>query len=226
MAVTGRGSTPAGRVDFRLLADAPLPARLLALFGGLFLFGVSAGLMIVASLGNMPWDVLHEGIARHLPLSIGTIGIIVSVLLLLLWIPLRQKPGLGTLSNALLVGLFIDLTMHWVRTPPELWQQILLMLGALLLNGLATVLYIAPDFGPGPRDGLMTGLVTLTGRPVFLVRTCIEIVVIAVGWLLGGNFFIASVVYALGIGPVTQVFLRLAYRLWGPKPHPRRETVA
>ena len=98
MAVTGRGSTPAGRVDFRLLADAPLPARLLALFGGLFLFGVSAGLMIVASLGNMPWDVLHEGIARHLPLSIGTIGIIVSVLLLLLWIPLRQKPGLGDVN--------------------------------------------------------------------------------------------------------------------------------
>ncbi|GAA4382511.1 MULTISPECIES: YitT family protein [Brevibacterium] len=201
---------------FRLLAQHPLPVRLLALFGGLALYGFSGGLMIAAGLGNMPWDVLHQGISLHVPLTIGVVGIIVSILVLLTWIPLRQRPGLGTISNALLVGVFIDLTLLVVDRPQVLWAQILLMCAGIVLNGLATVLYIIPNFGPGPRDGLMTGLVQRTGASVTVVRSCIEVVVIAVGWLLGGVFFVGSVLYAFGIGPVTQLFLRLAARLLGP----------
>ncbi|WP_349826625.1 YczE/YyaS/YitT family protein [Brevibacterium litoralis] len=210
-----------GKNDFRILKDAPLPVRLLTLFVGLFLFGVSCGLLVVSALGNAPWDVLHEGVARHLPISLGVVGVCVSVLILLLWIPLKQKPGLGTVANALLVGPFIDLTVHVVPTPDTLWERLLLVVAGVVLNGIATVMYIAPAFGPGPRDGLMTGLVALTGKPVFLIRTGIEVAVVAIGWLLGGTFFIASIVFAFGIGPVTQVCLRLAHRMARPtRPEP------
>lgn len=204
------------RSNFRLLAHHPLPIRLLALFFGLFLFGTSSGLVIAAGLGNFPWDVLHEGIANHVPLPIGVVAIIVSVLVLLLWIPLKQKPGLGTISNAILVGVFIDLTLQFVDTPASLWGQILMMVGGILLNGVATVLYIIPNFGAGPRDGLMTGLVERLGYSVTLIRSCIEILVMASGFLLGGTLFVGTLLYAFGIGPVTQLCLAGAVKILGP----------
>lgn len=194
--------------NFRALAGHPLPLRLGALYGGLLLFGFSAGLMLRADLGAMPWDVLHQGIALHIPLSIGVVGIMVSVLVLLLWIPLRERPGLGTVSNAILVGLVIDATLLILPTHPPLWLSCVYMIGGIVLNAAATVLYISADFGPGPRDGLMTGLVRRTGFPVFAVRTTIEVVVVVSGALLGGTFFIGTVLFALSIGPLAQFFLR------------------
>nr|WP_306428221.1 MULTISPECIES: hypothetical protein [unclassified Brevibacterium] len=164
----------------------------------------------------MPWDVLHQGLSNYLPLSVGAIAVILSLVVLLLWIPLRQRPGLGTISNALLVGTFISVTMAVVPPAHALWLQITYMVSGIVINAVATVLYIVPNFGPGPRDGLMTGLVEATGKPVFAVRTTIEVVVMAAGWLLGGRFFIGTILYALAIGPLTQLMLRLAVRLFGP----------
>jgi uncharacterized membrane protein YczE len=214
----------AGSSNFRLLADRPLPLRLLSLYGGLALFGFSGGLVIESRLGNFPWDVLHEGVALQLadagwPVSIGAIAVAVSFLLLLVWIPMRQRPGLGTISNALLVGVFMDLTMAVVPDLESLWLRIPALIAGIVLNGIATVLYIIPNFGPGPRDGLMTGLVQVTGRPVWVVRLGIEILVLAVGWLLGGTFGLGTIAYAVGIGYVTQLFLGLAEKLLG-RPDP------
>lgn len=214
----------AGPSNFRLLADRPLPLRLLSLYGGLALFGFSGGLVIESRLGNFPWDVLHEGVALQLadagwPVSIGAIAVAVSFLLLLVWIPMRQRPGLGTISNALLVGVFMDLTMAVVPDLESLWLRIPALVAGIVLNGIATVLYIIPNFGPGPRDGLMTGLVQVTGRPVWVVRLGIEILVLAVGWLLGGTFGLGTIAYAVGIGYVTQLFLGLAEKLLG-RPDP------
>jgi uncharacterized membrane protein YczE len=208
--------SPRSPSDFRLLADRPLWIRLIALYVGLVFFGTSCGLMIQAGLGNMPWDVLHQGLSNYLPLSVGAIAVILSLVVLLLWIPLRQRPGLGTISNALLVGTFISVTMAVVPPAHALWLQITYMVSGIVINAVATVLYIVPNFGPGPRDGLMTGLVEATGKPVFAVRTTIEVVVMAAGWLLGGRFFIGTILYALAIGPLTQLMLRLAVRLFGP----------
>lgn len=205
---------PAGY--FRLLAHHPLPIRLAALYVGLFLYGLSAGLMLRSTLGNMPWDVLHEGLSKLTGISIGLTAVILSFIILLLWIPLRQRPGLGTLSNALLVGLFIDLTLFMVPEPEALWVRIAFVVLAILINAIATVLYIIPNFGPGPRDGLMTGLVIKTGGSVTVVRASIEIAVMLVGWLLGGTLFIATILFAFLIGPVTHLILNLAIKIFGP----------
>lgn len=201
---------------FGLLGDRGWPVRITALLVGLVLFGVSSGLMIVSGLGNMPWDVLHQGIAAHTPLSTGQAAIGLSVLVLLLWIPLRQRIGPGTVANAVVVGVVIDATTSVVRRPGPLWADLTMVLGAVVLNGFATVLYISPALGPGPRDGLMTGLVARTGKPVALLRSGIEVVVMAAGWALGGRLFIATFVYAFGIGPVTRLFLGLAARVLSP----------
>ncbi len=136
-------------VAFGLLAERSWPVRIGALAVGLVLFGVSAGLMIVSGLGNMPWDVLHQGIAAHTPLSTGQAAIILSLLVLLLWIPLHQRIGPGTLANAVVVGVVIDATTAVVDRPGALWAQLAMALGALVLNGFATVLYISPALGPG-----------------------------------------------------------------------------
>ncbi|MFI1435467.1 membrane protein YczE [Streptomyces lydicus] len=186
-----------------------LARRLVQLYAGLSLYGVSMGLMVRAGLGLEPWSVLNQGISRHTGLSIGTVTIVSGALILLLWIPLRQRPGLGTVSNVVLLGLVMDLTIALVPELHALGARIPLLAFAVLLNGAATGLYISARFGPGPRDGLMTGLHLRTGRPVRLVRTCIEVTVLAVGFLLGGSIGAGTVVYALAIGPLAQLFLRL-----------------
>ncbi|MFH8680531.1 YitT family protein [Streptomyces lydicus] len=186
-----------------------LPRRLIQLYTGLTLYGVSMGLMVRAGLGLEPWSVLNQGISRHTGLSIGTVTIVSGALILLLWIPLRQRPGLGTVSNVVILGLVMDLTISLVPELHALGARIPLLAFAVLLNGAATGLYISAHFGPGPRDGLMTGLHLRTGRPVRLVRTCIEVTVLAAGFLLGGSVGAGTVVYALAIGPLAQLFLRL-----------------
>ncbi|UAL71216.1 hypothetical protein K7396_03530 [Streptomyces angustmyceticus] len=166
------------------------------------------GLMLRAGLGLEPWSVLNQGISRHTGLSIGTVTIVSGALILLLWIPLRQRPGLGTVSNVVILGLVMDATLAWTPQLHALGARIPLLAGAVLLNGAATGLYISARFGPGPRDGLMTGLHLRTGRPVRLVRTGIEVTVLSAGWLLGGSVGVGTVVYALAIGPLAQFFLR------------------
>lgn len=181
--------------------------RLVQLAVGLTLYGVSMGMMVRSGLGLDPWDVFHYGIAQHLPVSFGTVTIIVGAAVLLLWIPLRQWPGLGTVANVVVIGLATDATLALLEAPDLMVARVALLVGGIVLNGLAGALYIGSQFGPGPRDGLMTGLVRRTGRSFRLVRTSIEITVLAVGWLLGGVVGLGTVLYAVLIGPVVQVFL-------------------
>lgn len=189
------------------LRGGRLRIRLPQLLLGLYLFGASMAMMVNAGLGMMPWDVLHSGIKNHVPLSFGTIITILAFLVLLIWIPLRQQPGIGTILNALLIGPSLDLTRLFLPQPEELGWNIVLMVTGVVLNGVASAMYIGSQFGPGPRDGLMTGISRVTGRSIRLVRTLIEVTVVAVGWLLGGVVGIGTVLYALGIGPITQLLL-------------------
>ena len=213
------------RVNPRLLlAGAPdtvsgIPRRLLQLYVGLALYGLSMALMVRSALGVMPWDVLHQGLARRLGWSMGTVVLLVGVLVLLAWIPLRQRPGLGTVSNAIVVGLVLDAALAVLPAPDGLPARVAFLATGVLLNAVATAAYIGVHLGPGPRDGLMTGLVGRTGRSVRLVRTGVEVVVVVTGWLLGGTLGVGTVVYALAIGPLVQVFLpRLSLRLAGSAP--------
>jgi uncharacterized membrane protein YczE len=201
------------------LRAGQLGRRLPQLFAGLALFGFSMAMMLRSDLGLAPWDVLTEGLAHRLPLTFGTITIAVSVVVLLLWVPLRQRPGLGTIANVFVVGVAVDVGLAVLSTPSSLVLQVLLLVGGLVANGLAGGAYIGSQFGPGPRDGLMTGLARRTGASLRLVRTGIEVVVLATGFLLGGTVGVGTVLYALGIGPLTQFFLRrFAVRL-DPRPH-------
>jgi uncharacterized membrane protein YczE len=184
-----------------------LGRRLPQLFAGLVLYGVTLAMVIRATLGNAPWDVLHQGLARHLPISIGTAVIVVSLLVLLLWIPLRELPGLGTIANSFLIGLSADWALGVLPAPEALWLRALLTVGGVLLNAVATAMYIGSQFGPGPRDGLMTGLHRRTGLPIGVVRTGLEVVVVVIGWLLGGVLGIGTVLYAVAIGPLVQLLL-------------------
>ncbi len=184
-----------------------LPRRLSQLAVGLALYGLTLAMMIRATLGNAPWDVLHQGLAIHLPISIGTAVILMSLVVLLLWIPLRELPGLGTIANAFAVGLTADLALAVLVTPDAWWAKTLLMVGGVVLNALATALYLGSQFGPGPRDGLMTGLHRRTGVSIRLVRTGLEVAVVVVGWVLGGVVGVGTVLYALAIGPLVHVML-------------------
>lgn len=195
--------------------------RLLQLYLGLVLYGSSMALMIRAALGLDPWDVLHEGLTRHLPLTFGQVTIAVGALVLLAWIPLRQRPGLGTLSNVIVIGLSVDAALAVLPAPEALPVRVAFLVGGVVLNGVATAAYIGARFGPGPRDGLMTGLVARTGRSVRLVRTVIELTVLASGWLLGGTVGLGTVLYALVIGPLVHALLPL---LTVPEPAPAPAT--
>jgi len=192
-----------------LSTKSRLTRRLIQLYVGLALYGVSSALLVVAGLGLEPWNVLHQGLAELTGLTIGVVSIIVGAAVLLLWIPLRQRPGLGTVSNVFVVGLAMDGTLALVPEAHSLAVRIPLMLTGILLNGAATGLYIAARLGPGPRDGLMTGLHRRTGRSIRLLRTAIEIVVVATGFALGGTVGIGTVLYAVSIGPLAQLFLRV-----------------
>ncbi|MEU9095626.1 hypothetical protein [Streptomyces sp. NPDC048428] len=185
-----------------------LPRRLIQLYAGLALYGASSALLVVAGLGLEPWGVLHQGLAERTGISIGVVSIIIGAIVLLLWIPLRQRPGLGTVSNVFAVGLAMDGTLALVPEVHGLAAQAGVMAAGIVLNGVATGLYIAARFGPGPRDGLMTGLHRRTGRSIRLVRTAIEISVVVTGFLLGGSLGVGTVLYALAIGPLAQFFLR------------------
>ncbi|MFC0627704.1 membrane protein YczE [Kribbella deserti] len=189
------------------LTAGRLTRRLIQLYLGLACYGISLGLMVHSHLGLAPWGVLDYGIARHIPLTIGQVGIAVSFLVLLTWIPLRQWPGLGTISNAIVIGLVTDLTLWALERPDQLWIRIAFLVVGIVGNGLATAMYIGAEFGPGPRDGLMTGLVRRTGLSVRLIRTSIEVTVLAIGFALGGVVGLGTVAYALAVGPLVQVFL-------------------
>jgi uncharacterized membrane protein YczE len=186
-----------------------LPRRLVQLYLGLALYGVSMALMIRSALGNMPWDVLHQGLSQRLGWSLGTVTVVVGGLVLLCWIPLRQRPGLGTVSNVVVIGVAVDTALALVPHVDAMAGRIALATGGILLNAVATALYIGARFGPGPRDGLMTGLVGRTGWSLRLVRTGIEVAVVLTGWALGGTLGVVTVVYAIVIGPLVHLLLPL-----------------
>lgn len=187
-------------------------ARLSLLLLGLVGYGLSMAMMVRAGLGLDPWDVFHQGLTRHTPMTLGIASAVIGVVVLLAWIPLRNKPGIGTVANVIVIAVTVDAGLAVLTAPESLPARIALMLGAVLLNAVSTVLYIGAGLGPGPRDGLMTGLVARTGLSVRLVRTSIEATVLAVGWLLGGTVGVGTVVYAFGIGPLVQLILRITPR--------------
>ena len=181
--------------------------RTVQLLVGLAAYGTSMAMLVQARLGVLPWDVLHQGLARRLGLDLGLVVIVVGALTLLWWIPLRERPGVGTVANVLLVGLVTDLVLDVLPVASGWPARIGLAAGGIVLNALATAAYIGVGLGPGPRDGLMTGLVRRTGRSVRAVRTGIEVVAVLVGVVLGGTLGPATFVYALAVGPLVQVFL-------------------
>ncbi|MFL6023626.1 MAG: YczE/YyaS/YitT family protein, partial [Marmoricola sp.] len=187
-----------------------LTRRLTQLIGGLVLYGLTLAMIIRGTLGNAPWDVLHQGLADHLPIDIGTALIVVSFVVLLLWIPIRELPGLGTIANAVLIGLAADVFLALIAEPDALAARVALTVAGVALNGLATALYIGSQLGPGPRDGLMTGLHRRTGVSVRLVRTGLEVTVVVIGFFLGGTVGPGTLLYALAIGPMVQLFLPYA----------------
>jgi uncharacterized membrane protein YczE len=183
--------------------------RLVQLYVSLVLYGISMALMIRSELGNMPWDVLHQGLAEQLGLPFGTVIVLVGTLVLLAWWPLHERPGLGTISNVVVISVVIDPALAIVPESGDLAARVGLTVAGVVLNGAATAAYIGVHFGPGPRDGLMTGLVRVTGASVRFVRTAIEVAVVVTGFLLGGTLGAITVLYALAIGPLTQLFLPL-----------------
>ena len=188
--------------------------RLVQLYAGLVLYGLSMALLVRSGLGVMPWDVLHQGLARQLGWSLGVVTMVVGALVLLAWVPLRERPGLGTVSNVVVIGLALDAALAVLPEPSSLPLRVALVGLGIALNAVATAAYIGVHLGPGPRDGLMTGLVRRSGRSVRLVRTSIEVAVVGAGWLLGGTLGVATVLYALAIGPLVHVLLpRLSVHL-------------
>jgi uncharacterized membrane protein YczE len=186
---------------------AGLGRRLPQLMAGLVLYGVSMAMAFRSTLGQSPWGVFHQGVAARLGLSIGTVVLLTGVVVLLLWIPLRQRPGIGTVGNVLVLGVAMDATDAVLPAPHALPARIALLVGGIVLNGVAGGMYIGAQLGPGPRDGLMTGLHRRTGRSMRLLRTGLEVSVLVTGVLLGGDAGVGTAAYALAIGPLTQYFL-------------------
>lgn len=181
--------------------------RLAQLYFGLVLYGFSMALMLRADLGLDPWDVFHQGVANRVGWSFGTVVNVVGAAVLLLWIPLRQMPGIGTVSNIVVIGLAVDASLAVLPTVESLGVRVALLVSGIVMNGVAGGAYIGAGLGPGPRDGLMTGMVGRTGWSIRLVRTSIELNVLAVGWALGGTVGLGTVLYAVSIGPLVHHFL-------------------
>jgi len=205
-----------GRVMITPVLPRPRLRRLVQLYVGLVLFGLSGALLVHAELGAMPWDVLHQGLSHQTGLSIGTWSVIVGFLLMLLWIPLRQRPGLGTVSNVIVVGMSVDLFLWLLPETDSLVVRAFLLALGVVTCAVATGCYIGAGLGPGPRDGIMTGLAE-RGLSVRLARTLIEVTVVISGFLPGGTVGVGTLVFALSIGPLAQVFLPL-FRVSGPFP--------
>jgi len=189
------------------LRAGQLGRRLPQLAIGLVLYGVSIGLMVRGNIGLAPWDVLHSGFIQHVPMTLGQAVVLMSFVVLVLWIPLKEQPGIGTVANAVLVGVAADATLWVLDEPRALAAKVALMVGGVVLCGIASGLYIGAQLGRGPRDGLMTGLHRRTGLSLRLVRTLLEVAVVLVGLALGGVLGAGTVLYALTIGPLTQLFL-------------------
>lgn len=183
--------------------------RVSQLFVGLWLYGTAMAMFIHAELGLDPWDVFHYGVQQHIGLSFGTIVIIVGGFVLLLWIPLKQWPGLGTVANVFVIGIATDVMLAVLEAPSELWLRWVFLLGGIVVNGIGGAMYIGSQYGTGPRDGLMTGLAHRTGLSIRLVRTALEVSVLVIGFALGGIVGVGTVLYALLIGPAVQAFLPL-----------------
>ena len=193
----------------KTLAPGPrIGRRLLNLYSGLVLFGVSSAMIVASGLGLGPWDVFHQGLAQRIGVSLGWVVVGVGLLVLLLWIPLRQRPGLGTISNAIVIGLMIDVALAFLTQPESPAGRLGLLLGGVVGTGIGTGLYIGAGLGPGPRDGLMTGLAA-RGHSIRVVRTALELSALAVGWWLGGTVGVGTLVFALAIGPLSHYFIPL-----------------
>jgi uncharacterized membrane protein YczE len=198
----------------------PRPLRLALLLFGLWLFGTGEASLVAAKLGNSPWTVLAQGVARHTPLGIGSATIAISLVVLAVWIPLRQAPGLGTVLNAIVIGLAIAVMLPVLPSHPAAGARIALLAGGIALVATGSGFYLGSRLGPGPRDGLMTGLVRRTGRSVRLIRTSIEVIVLVTGWLLGGTVGLGTVVYAVSIGPLLHRLLPLLTAPRSPRSRP------
>lgn len=199
---------------------AELRERLPRLLGGILVLGVGVSLIIQARLGVSPYDVLHQGLADVTGLSFGTVVVLVGLAILLVWIPLGQRFGIGTIINTLTVGFVVDAGLHVIGAPDELLLRWPMLLGGIVITALGMALYIGAGLGPGPRDGLMTGIAA-KGFPIWLVRIVLELMALAIGWALGGDVGIGTVLFALGFGPLGHWFLvRLHLGIGGVDPDP------
>jgi len=196
------------RLSNLLPPRARLPRRVTQLFAGLILYGVSMAFMVESNLGLNPWDVFHQGVSKATGISFGWVVVLAGIPILLLWIPLRQRPGFGTIANLVVIGFVADGALAVLTPGGSMAMRLTYLVVGIALNGVATAMYIEARFGPGPRDGLMTGIVRRWPRlSIRLVRTSIEVLVLGIGFLLGGTIGVGTVAYALGIGPLVQLFM-------------------
>ena len=198
----------------RPLNFKPKISSLFFLCFGLTLFGLGEGLLIVSSTGASPWSVLAQGISLHIDLSIGTITFLISFAVLFLWIFLKQKPGIGTILNALIIALMIDLSIKFIPAPDSFIFRLILASFAVLSVGIGSGIYLVANLGPGPRDGLMTGLQKKTNFPIAAVRAFLEITVVSIGWYLGGIVGVGTLLFAFGVGPAVALGLYLVKKIF------------
>jgi uncharacterized membrane protein YczE len=189
--------------------QSKFPTRFIKLVVGLFIYGIGVAMTVDAQLGLAPWDVLAQGISKQTTLTFGYATVLVSVLVLIAWIPLRVKPGLGSVMNAVMVGLVADLALSFIPTPDVYWQKLLLFFGGMVVISFATGLYISCGMGKGPRDGLNVGIAQRFKLPFWQARSIVEITVVAIGFLLGGQVREGTLIFALGIGYMNQLGMRL-----------------